>query len=82
LLCPTPVPILSYEEGHITQAVTNQYGNLRVTSLLFADDVLPLTSSSHDLQRALELFVECDNAWMRVSSSKFEAMLLIWKKVE
>ena len=48
------------------------FGNLRVTSLLFADDVVPLASSSHDLQ----FTAECEAARMNVSSSRSEAMVL------
>jgi len=58
------------------------FGNLSVTSLLFADEVVPLASSSHGLQCALKRFtVEWEAAGMKVSSSKFEAMVLNRKQV-
>ena len=45
------------------------FGNLRVTSLLFADDVVLLAS--------LERFTaECEAAGMKVSSSRSEAVVL------
>jgi len=51
--------------------------NLRVASLPFIDDVVLLASSSQDLQRALELFrAGRGAARMKVSSSKFEAVVL------
>ena len=50
-------------------------------SLLSTDDVVLLVSSSHDLQRAPEGFeAECEAAWMKVSSSKSEAMIINRKK--
>ena len=53
------------------------FGNLRIASLLFADDLVLKASSSKDLQLALERFVaECEVAGMGVSSSKSEAMVL------
>ena len=45
--------------------------------LLFADDVVLLASSEHDLQRALEWFAaKCEAVGMRVSTSKSEAIVL------
>lgn len=42
-----------------------------------------LASSSHDLQLVLGLFAaKCEEAGMRISTSKFEAMALSWKGVE
>ncbi|KAI3364000.1 hypothetical protein L3Q82_001596 [Scortum barcoo] len=48
------------------------FGNHRISSLLFADDVVLLASSSQDLQHAvLERFAaECEAAGMRISTSK------------
>jgi len=47
------------------------FGNLRVASLFFADDVVLLASSSQYLQHALEGFTaQCEAAGMKVSSSK------------
>ncbi|KAK3525984.1 hypothetical protein QTP70_011818 [Hemibagrus guttatus] len=54
----------------------------RISSLIFADDVVLLAPSSLDLQHALGRFAtECEVAGMRVSTSKLEAMVLDWKKV-
>uniref|UniRef100_A0A7N8Y8H8 Reverse transcriptase domain-containing protein n=1 Tax=Mastacembelus armatus TaxID=205130 RepID=A0A7N8Y8H8_9TELE len=52
-----------------------QFGDHRISSLLFADDVVLLAPSSQDLQRALGQFAtECEAARMRISTSKSEAM--------
>ncbi|KAI3362592.1 hypothetical protein L3Q82_001680 [Scortum barcoo] len=55
-----------------------RFGNHRISSLLFADDVVLLaSSSSQDLQHVLERFAaECEAAGMRISTSKSEAMVL------
>ncbi|KAI3351580.1 hypothetical protein L3Q82_020418 [Scortum barcoo] len=54
-----------------------RFGNHRISSLLFADDVVLLASSSQDLQHVLERFAaECEAAGMRISTSKSEAMVL------
>ncbi|KAI3352271.1 hypothetical protein L3Q82_005173 [Scortum barcoo] len=60
-----------------------RFGNHRISSLLFADDVvLLLASSSQDLQHVLERFAaECEAAGMRISTSKSEAMVLDRKRV-
>ncbi|KAI3376021.1 hypothetical protein L3Q82_016552 [Scortum barcoo] len=48
-----------------------RFGNHRISSLLFADDVVLLASSSQDLQHELERFAaECEAAGMRISTSK------------
>ncbi|KAK3552130.1 hypothetical protein QTP86_001508 [Hemibagrus guttatus] len=58
------------------------FGVHRISSLIFADDVVLLASSGLDLQHALGRFAaECEAAGMRVSTSKFEAMVLDRKKV-
>ncbi len=60
-----------------------QFGNLRIVSLLFADNVVLLASLSCDLQQALGQFaVECDAFGMRVSTSKSEAMFLCLKMLD
>ncbi|KAK3520789.1 hypothetical protein QTP70_032366 [Hemibagrus guttatus] len=54
----------------------------RISSLIFADDVVLLAPTSLDLQHALGCFAaECEAAGMRVSTSKLEAMVLDRKKV-
>ncbi|KAI3355172.1 hypothetical protein L3Q82_017871 [Scortum barcoo] len=59
-----------------------RFGNHRISSLLFADDVVLLASSSQDLQHVLERFAaECEVAGMRISTSKSEAMVLDRKRV-
>ncbi|KAI3354050.1 hypothetical protein L3Q82_018608, partial [Scortum barcoo] len=59
-----------------------RFGNHRISSLLFADDVVLLASSSQDLQHVLERFAaECEAAGMRISTSKSEAMVLNRKRV-
>ncbi|KAK3559081.1 hypothetical protein QTP86_002998 [Hemibagrus guttatus] len=59
-----------------------QFGDHRISSLIFADDVVLLAPSSLDLQHALGRFAaECEAAGMRVSTSKSEAMVLDRKKV-
>ncbi|KAK3535941.1 hypothetical protein QTP70_021242 [Hemibagrus guttatus] len=58
------------------------FGDHRISSLIFADDVVLLAPSSLDLQHALGHFAaECEAAGMRVSTSKSEAMVLDRKKV-
>ncbi|TWW81631.1 hypothetical protein D4764_01G0014460 [Takifugu flavidus] len=60
-----------------------QFGDLRIGSLLFADDVVLLASSACDLQRSLDRFAAaCEAAGMKISTSKSEAMVLNRKKVE
>ena len=47
-----------------------RFGDLRIGSLLFADDVVLLASSGRDLQLSLERFAaECEAAGMRISTS-------------
>ncbi|KAK7916392.1 hypothetical protein WMY93_012153 [Mugilogobius chulae] len=59
-----------------------QFGDHRISSLLFADDVVLMASSNQDLQHALGRFAaECEAAEMKISSSKSEAMVLDRKKV-
>ncbi|KAI3368575.1 hypothetical protein L3Q82_025585 [Scortum barcoo] len=60
----------------------SRFGNHRISSLLFADDVVLLASSGQDLQHVLERFAaECEAAGMRISTSKSEAMVLDRKRV-
>ncbi|KAI3366683.1 hypothetical protein L3Q82_009358 [Scortum barcoo] len=59
-----------------------RFGNHRISSLLFADDVVLKASSGQDLQHVLERFAaECEAAGMRISTSKSEAMVLDRKRV-
>ncbi|KAK3530011.1 hypothetical protein QTP86_009391 [Hemibagrus guttatus] len=59
-----------------------RFEDYRISSLIFADDVVLLAPSSLDLQHALGCFAaECEAAGMRVSTSKSEAMVLNRKKV-
>jgi len=59
------------------------FGDLRIASLLFADNVVLLATSDRDLQHALGRFAaECESVGMRVSTSKSEAMVLCQKTVE
>ena len=54
-------------------------GDVEVSRLLFADDLVLLTSSQEDLQRALDRFAaECEVDGMRVSTSKTEVM--VWAR--
>ena len=58
-------------------------GELRVSSLLFADDVVLLAPSVQDLQLSLDRFdAECTAAGMKISVSKSEAMVLSRKPVD
>ena len=60
-----------------------RFGDLRIASLLFADDVVLLATSDRDLQHALGRFAaECEAVGMRISTSKSEAMVLCRKTVE
>jgi len=60
-----------------------RFGDFRIGSLLFAVDVVLLASLGRDLQLSLERFTaECEAAWMRISTSKSETMVLSRKRVE
>lgn len=57
-----------------------RFGDLGVASLVFADDVVLMTSSVNDLQHPLGMFVlDCDAAEQRDSTSKSEAIVLCQK---
>ena len=59
------------------------FGDLRIGSLLFADDVVLMASSDRDLQLSLDRFAaECEATGMRISTSKSESMVLRVKRVE
>ena len=58
-------------------------GELRVESLLFADDLVLMAPSVRDLQLSLDRFAaECTAAGMKISISKSEAMVLSRKPVD
>ncbi len=57
-----------------------QFGGLRISSLLFADDVVLTASLLCDLQHSLDWFLaECEG--LKISSSKSEAVVLSRKPV-
>ena len=59
-----------------------RFGDLRIRSLLFADDVVLLASSGRDLQLSLDRFAaKCEAAGMKISTSKSETMVLSRKMV-
>ncbi len=56
---------------------------LRISALLSAKAVVLMASSVCDLQHSLDQFAaECEAAGMRISTSKFEAMVLSRKPVD
>jgi len=64
----------------------NRFGDLRIASLLIADNVVLLATSDHDLQHALGRFAaECEavrkTVRMTVSTSKSEAIVICQKTV-
>lgn len=73
VLCHQRIGIGDFHE----QDLKVQLGGLRVPSVLFADDVVVLARSDHDLLHALAWFaVKCNVAGMRVSTSKSEVIVL------
>ncbi len=59
-----------------------QFGEQRIASLLFADDMVLMASSVCHLQHSLDRFAaECKVAGMKISTSKYEAMDLSRKPV-
>ena len=60
-----------------------QVSDLKIASLLFADDVVLMASLAVDLQCSLDQFTaKCETAGMRISTSKSEAMVLSRKSVD
>ncbi|TWW70800.1 hypothetical protein D4764_17G0002830 [Takifugu flavidus] len=60
-----------------------EFSGRKISSLLFADDVVLLAPSNRDLQQMLGRFAtECEVAGMRISTSKSESMVLTRKKIE
>ena len=52
-------------------------GNCKISCLLFADDLVLLSSTELGLQRALNSFVDtCDTAGMKISTAKPEVLHL------
>ena len=85
--CPlSPVLFITFMDrisrrSHAVEGV--RFGDLRIPSLLFADDVVLLASSNSDLQLSLGRFAaECEAAGMKISTSKSEAMVLSRKRVD
>jgi len=85
--CPlSPILFITYMDriSRRSQGVEGvRFGDLRIGSLLFADDVVLMASSGRDLQLSLERFAtECEAAGMGISTSKSEAMVIDRKRVE
>ncbi|TWW63897.1 Arf-GAP with GTPase, ANK repeat and PH domain-containing protein 1 [Takifugu flavidus] len=85
--CPlSPIPFVTFMDriSRCSRGVEGvRFGDLRIGSLLFADDVVLLASSARDLQLSLDRFAAaCEAAGMKISTSKSEAMVLNRKKVE
>lgn len=60
-----------------------QIGGLKIGSLLFADNVVLLALSDHDLQRALGQFeAKFEEIGLTGCMSKSEAVVLCWKRVK
>ena len=52
-------------------------GNCKICRLLFADDLVPLSSTESGLQRALNTFADaCNTAGMKISTAKTEVLHL------
>ena len=52
-------------------------GNCKISRLLFADDLVPLSSTESGLQRALNSFADASNtAGMKISTTKTEVLHL------
>uniref|UniRef100_A0A3B3QX38 Reverse transcriptase domain-containing protein n=1 Tax=Paramormyrops kingsleyae TaxID=1676925 RepID=A0A3B3QX38_9TELE len=85
--CPlSPILFITFMDriSRCSQGVEGvRFGDIRIRSLLFADDVALLASSDRDLRLSLEQFAaECEEAGMKISTSKSETMVLSWKRVE
>ena len=60
-----------------------QFGGLKISSLLFADDVVLMASLVCDLSLSLDCFAaECEAVGMRISTSKSEALVLSRKPMD
>ena len=85
--CPlTPILFIIFMDriSRHSQGVEGvRFGDHRIGSLLFADDVVLLASSDRDLQLSLGRFApEFEAARMRISTSKSKSMVLNRKRVE
>lgn len=59
------------------------FGSLRIASLLFADDVVIMALPEHDLQCSQEQFPgKCETVVMRITTSKSENMVLCKRMVD
>ncbi len=59
-----------------------RFGDHTISSLLFVDDVVLLAPLDQELRHALGRFAgECEAVWVRISTSKSEAMVISRKKV-
>ena len=68
---------MDWIDRHSRGAECVTIGDCSVDRLLFADDLVLLSSSKDDLQRALDRFAAmCEVAGMRISVAKTEALLL------
>ncbi|TWW62299.1 hypothetical protein D4764_04G0009460 [Takifugu flavidus] len=79
--CPlSPVLFLTFMDriSRRSQGVEGvEFGGQKISSLLFADDIVLLAPSNRDLQHMLGRFAtECEAAGMRISTSKSESMVL------
>ena len=85
--CPlSPILFMNFMDriSRCSQGIEGvRFGDLRIGSLLFADDVVLVASSGRDLQLSLErCAAECEAVGMRISTSKSETMVLSRKTVE
>uniref|UniRef100_A0A8C6MJY5 Reverse transcriptase domain-containing protein n=1 Tax=Nothobranchius furzeri TaxID=105023 RepID=A0A8C6MJY5_NOTFU len=84
--CPlSPVLFINFMDRisrHSRGVECVKFGGRRISSLVFADDVVLLASSSSDLQLLLgRSTAECEVAGMRISTSKSETMVLDRERV-
>ncbi|TWW64244.1 hypothetical protein D4764_03G0012520 [Takifugu flavidus] len=69
--------------GPLIRAVRSLYDRCQSLVRIACNDVVLLASLARDLQRSLDRFAAaCEAAGMKISTSKSEAMVLNWKKVE
>ncbi|KAK0155407.1 LINE-1 retrotransposable element ORF2 protein [Merluccius polli] len=82
--CPlSPILFIIFMDRISRHVEGVRFGDLRIGSLLFADDVVLMASSDRDLQLSLDRFAaECEAVGMRISTSKSESMVLNRKRVE